>query len=354
MARFLKKRSSAAGSAPGTLVYSGEKKIDQVQITIFDYNERKLDERVIENVEEAVTYLDRPTTSWINVVGLHEVELIERQGQRLGLHPLLLEDVVNTGQRPKLEDYGDQLFIVMKMFKSLTEKGRLESEQISIILGQGYVLSFQESEGDLFDPIRERLRAGRSRIRKMGPSYLAYTLLDAIVDGYYVVLENLGERIEAIEERLIVDPQPEILEMIYGLKREMIYLRKSVWPLREVIGGIERTESSLIDKECKAFWRDVYDHTIQVIDSVDTYRDLLSGLQDLYLSSISNKMNEVMKVLTIIATIFIPMTFVAGIYGMNLSNMPELEFDHSYKLFWLGMIAIAGALVYMFRRLRWL
>jgi len=342
MARFLKKRSTAVGSAPGTLAYTGKHRLQKPKITIFSYDETEFEEQVVEKVEEAIAYRDRPTTTWINIDGLHEVELIERQGEQYGLHPLLLED------------YDEHLFIVLKMFWIPEGESRVESEQVSLVLGKGFVLSFQESEGDLFEPVRERLRSGKGRFRKMGAAYLAYALLDAIVDGYYVILENLGERIEAIEEGLIDDPQSDTLQDIYGLKREMIFLRKSVWPLREVVGGIERSESDLIDKDCQVFFRDVYDHTIQVIDAVDTYRDLLSGLQDLYLSSISNKMNEVMKVLTIIATIFIPMTFVVGIYGMNFNNMPEFEFEHAYSAFWLGMIAIAGSLLYMFRRLKWL
>ena len=360
MARFLKKRSTKAGSAPGMLVYSGDKRTGKVDISVMDYNESKANEETTETVSTILAYRDQPTTTWINVNGLHKVPVIQELGEHYGLHPLVMEDILNTGQRPKLEENADNLFIVMKMFKVPEPSGQIETEQISIILGKDFVISFQEMAGDLFDPVRERIRSGKGRIRKLGAAYLAYALIDAIVDGYYVVLENLGERIEAIEESLVEDPHPGSLQTIYGLKREMIFLRKSVWPLREVVNNLERGESPLINKACRVFFRDVYDHTIQVIDSVETYRDLLSGLQDLYLSSISNKMNEVMKVLTIIATIFIPLTFIAGIYGMNFDpgvsdyNMPELGLRYGYIGVWVIMLMVGAAMVYMFRRLKWL
>ena len=261
---------------------------------------------------------------------------------------------MNTGQRPKMEDFGDYLFIVLKMLHYDKEEDETKTEQVSLILSSNYVISFQESEGDVFDPIRERIRSDRGRIRKMGVDYLAYSLIDAIVDNYFMVLEKIGEKIEDIEDELVRNPTPEVLHTIHRLKRELIFLRKSVWPLREVISRLERWESPLIDKSIDIYLRDVYDHTIQVIDALETFRDMLSGMLDIYLSSLSNRMNEVMKVLTIIATIFIPLTFIAGIYGMNFKYMPELDSPWGYPLVYIVMLAVSAVMLVYFRRKRWL
>jgi magnesium transporter len=286
--------------------------------------------------------------------GIHQVEILEQLGECMGVHPLVLEDILNTDQRPKLEDFDDYLFIVLKMSHYDDQNGEMEVEQISLILGPNYVVSFQERPGDVFDPIRERITNGRGRIRKLGADYLAYALIDAIVDHYFVVLEQIGEKIEFLEEELITDPTPETLQTIHNLKREMIFLRKSVWPLREVVGGLERRESPLIGESIAVYLRDVYDHTIQVIDTLETFRDMISGMLDIYLSSVSNRMNEVMKVLTIIATIFIPLTLIAGIYGMNFKHMPELEQPWGYPVVWGVMLATAIVMLIYFRRKKWL
>jgi magnesium transporter len=261
---------------------------------------------------------------------------------------------MNTGQRPKMEDFDDYLFIVLKMFHYDEKENETKTEQVSLILSTNYVISFQESEGDVFDPIRERMRTDRGRIRKMGADYLAYTLIDAIVDNYFMVLEKIGEKIEDIEDELVKNPTPEVLQTIHRLKRELIFLRKSVWPLREVISRLERWESPLINKSIDIYLRDVYDHTIQVIDSLETFRDMLSGMLDIYLSSVSNRMNEVMKVLTIIATIFIPLTLIAGIYGMNFRYMPELDWVWGYPMVYVIMLAISAVMLMYFRRKKWL
>jgi magnesium transporter len=267
----------------------------------------------------------------------------------------VMEDIMNTEQRPKIEDFDDYIFVVLKMLYYDNDEEEIKAEQISIIVRSNFVLSFQEREGDIFNPLRDRIRNAKGRVRKMGPDYLAYCLLDAIVDNYFVVLEKLGEQIEGMEEELVTNPTPVTLQRIHNLKREMIFLRKSVWPLREVVSRLERGESPLIKESTGIYLRDVYDHTIQVIDTIETYRDMLSGMLDIYLSSISNRMNQVMKVLTIIATIFIPLTFVAGIYGMNFEYMPELKWHWFYpKAFWLVMIGIAGVMLVYFRRKRWL
>jgi magnesium transporter len=282
------------------------------------------------------------------------VELIEKIGKRFGLHPLILEDIVHTGQRPKLEDFGDHVFIALKMLYYNKQKGEIESEQISLIFGKNFVISFQERVGDIFDPIRERIRKNKGRVRKAGADYLAYALIDSIVDNYFVILEQLGEEIENAEQELAVNPTPETLQAIRTFKKETIFLRKSIWPLREVANSLERGESSLVDKSTLIYLRDVYDHTIQIIDAVESYRDMLSGMLDVYLSSISNRMNEVMKVLTIFAAIFIPLTFVAGVYGMNFSFMPELGWRWGYFGILLVMAIIAAVMIVYFKRKRWL
>jgi magnesium transporter len=355
MPRFLKKVSKTIGLSPGALVHIGKKKIEKVRIRLIDYDEAQLQEKEPRSIEECFPFKDLPTVTWVNVDGLHDIKIMEKIGKHFNLHPLVLEDILNTEQRPKIEDFDDYLFIVLKMLYCDESEDEIRAEQISIILGSNFVLSFQERVGDIFNPLRERIRNAKGRVRKMGPDYLAYCLLDAIVDNYFVVLEKLGEQIEGMEEELVTNPTPETLQRIHNLKMEMIFLRKSVWPLREVVSRLERGESELIKDATGIYLRDVYDHTIQVIDTIETYRDMLSGMLDIYLSSISNRMNQVMKVLTIIATIFIPLTFVAGIYGMNFEYMPELKWHWFYpKAFWLVMLGVAGVMLVYFRRKRWL
>ena len=325
-----------------------------MKITIIDYDEEKFQEKEVETIDEVFPFSDKSTATWINLDGIHQVDNIEKIGKHFKIHPLVLEDIMNTGQRPKMEDFNNYLFLVLKMLSYDEEENETKTEQVSLILSSNYVISFQESEGDVFDPIRERIRTDRGRIRKMGVDYLAYSLLDAIVDNYFMVLEKIGEKIEDIEDELVKNPTPEVLHAIHRLKRELIFLRKSVWPLREVISRLERWESPLIDKSIDIYLRDVYDHTIQVIDALETFRDMLSGMLDIYLSSVSNRMNEVMKVLTIIATIFIPLTLVAGIYGMNFRYMPELDWVWGYPIVYMIMLAISAVMLVYFRRKRWL
>jgi len=355
MPRFVKRVSKKIGLSPGTLVHIGKKKIEKVRIRIIDYDEARLQEKEAKTIEECFPFKDLPTVTWVNIDGLHDIEVMEKIGKHFGLHPLVLEDILNTDQRPKIEDFDDYIFVVLKMLYFDEDQEEVRAEQISIILGSNFVLSFQERVGDIFNPLRERIRNAKGRVRKMGPDYLAYALMDAIVDNYFTVLEKLGEKIEGMEEELVTNPTPETLQTIHNLKREMILLRKSVWPLREVVSRLERGESKLIKDSTGIYLRDVYDHTIQVIDTIETFRDMLSGMLDIYLSSISNRMNQVMKVLTIIATIFIPLTFVAGIYGMNFEYMPELKWHWFYPwAFWLVMIGVAGVMLVYFRRKKWL
>ena len=360
MPRLTKRLSKTIGLAPGTLMHIGDKRTERVKITIIDYDEKQFQEKEVGTIEECFSFRDTLTVTWINIDGIHDLEIIEKIGSHFGFHPLMLEDIVNTGQRPKLEDFENYIFIVLKMFYFDEKAGEINAEQVSLIIGSNFVISFQEKEGDVFNPIRERIRNAKGRIRKTGADYLAYSLLDAVVDNYFLILEKLGEKIAGMEEKLIANPTPQTLQIIHHLKREIIFLRKSVWPLREVVNMLELSESKLIKKSTHIFLRDVYDHTIQVIDTIETYRDMVSGMVDIYLSSVSNRMNEVMKVLTIIATIFIPLTFIAGIYGMNFNpeasvwNMPELNWKFGYLLSLTAMVIVALIMLGYFKRKKWL
>jgi len=342
------------GLPPGTLVHIGERKTEKIKITIIDYDQKDFQEKEVDNIEDCFPFKDKPTVTWINIDGLQEVGVIEKIGSHFGIHPLVLEDIVHTGQRPKVDDLGDYVFLVLKMLYHDENEDEVVGEQVSLIIGANYVISFQEREGDVFNPIRERIKNAKGRIRKAGADYLAYALVDAIVDHYFAILEELGERIESMEEELVTNPTPETLQMIHKLKRNLIFCRKSVWPLRETVSGLERGESPLITESTGIYLRNVYDHTIQVIDTIETYRDMVSGMLDIYLSSLSNRMNEVMKLLTIIATIFIPLTFIAGIYGMNFKFMPELEWHWGYPVALIVMLIVVGFMVMYFRRKRWL
>ncbi|MDO9514445.1 MAG: magnesium/cobalt transporter CorA [Elusimicrobiota bacterium] len=354
MAKMIKRISKTAGHIPGSMVYVGEKTEDKADISLIDYDDKALSEKDISDVEELFPLKETPTVSWININGLRDTRLIEKLGGHFGIHPLTLEDIVNTAQRPKYEDFDSYIFVVLKMLMLDASGKGIVSEQVSLVLGANFVISFQEKKGDVFNAIRERIRQNKGRIRRAGPDYLAYSLLDAVVDNYFSILENTGEQIEEMEEKLLANPSPQTLRKIHDLKRGIIFLRKSVWPLREVAGSLERGESKLIKKSTVIFLRDLYDHTIQVIDTVETFRDMLSGTLDIYLSSVSNRMNEIMKVLTIFAAIFIPLTFLAGIYGMNFEFMPELKWRWGY-FYALGLMAAVGfGLLIYFRRKKWL
>ncbi|UCF44535.1 MAG: magnesium/cobalt transporter CorA [Planctomycetota bacterium] len=354
MNRKTKKHSKKAGLPPGTLVHVGEKKTEKVRITLIDYTEQDFQEKTVDNIEECFPFKATPTVTWINIDGLHHVETIEKLGKEFELHPLILEDILNTTQRPKCEDFDKYIFIVLKMLSHDEVEGGLKAEQVSMVLNRNFVISFQEEVGDVFEQIRDRLRKSKGRIRRMGADYLAYALIDAVVDNYFVILEKFGEKIESMQEQLVADPSEKTLQQIHSLKREMIFLRKSIWPLRELINGLQRTESALVTDATNIYLRDVYDHTIQIIDTIESFRDAVSGMLDIYLSSISNRMNAVMKVLTIIATIFIPLTFIAGIYGMNFKYMPELELRWGYAVALAVMVVVAILMLIYFRRKKWL
>jgi magnesium transporter len=348
------KRYHKPGTSPGTLRPLGEP--GRVRVTVIDYGPEHLEEREIEDPKELLAYRNTPTVTWINVEGLSDVPLLEWLGRSFGFHPLALEDVLNCGQRPKIEDYGSHHFIVMK---SLRMAEALEIEQISFFLAGNYVITIQEIPGDSFEAVRERIRSGKGQIRRSGPDYLAYALIDALVDEFFPVLEAYGERIEGLEDDLVIKPSPQLLHEIHRIKRELLLLRRTAWPEREVINSLQREESDVIRPETQVFLRDCYDHTVQVIDMIETFRDLATGMLEVYLSSTSNRLNEVMKVLTIISTIFIPLNFIAGIYGMNYNpeasplNMPELNWYWGYPSALALMLAVALGLVYYFKRKRW-
>ncbi|MBU1659971.1 MAG: magnesium/cobalt transporter CorA [Chloroflexi bacterium] len=353
MKRFFHKPGSV-GHAPGTLVTTEKADRQPLKLTVFEYGpEMPVNERQAQTVSECIPFNPQTPVTWLNVGGSHQVEILEEIGSRLDIHPLVMEDILDTSQRPKMEDFDRFLFIELNMLSWDENQLQIESQQVSLILGENYVVTFQEREKDVFDPIRKRIREDKSRLTKQGADYLAYSLIDAIVDHYFVVLENLGEQIEFLEEELITDPDPGTLQATHELKRELIFLRKSVWPLREVISALERGESPLFQETSLIYLRDVYDHTIQIIDTVETFRDMASGMLDIYLSSVSNRMNEVMKVLTVIATVFMPLSFIVGLYGMNFRYMPELQWKWGYFGVWGVVISVVAGMLAYFRRKKW-
>ena len=354
MAKLTKQRSKKTGLPPGALIHIGEKKAEEVKIRVLDYDEAHCQEMETKAMEECFSFRAKPSVTWINIDGIHEIEILEKLGSCYGIHRLVLEDILNTDHRPKMEDHSDYIYMVLKMIAFDDKTQSIGVEQVSLILGSNFVISFQEREGEVFEQLRERIRTENGRIRKMGADYLVYSLLDAIVDHYFVVLEKTGEKIEDLEEEIVSHPGPVTLQTLHHLKREMLVFRKSVWPLREAIVRLERGGSSLIRESTQIYLRDVYDHVIQVIDTIETFREMLSGMLDIYLSTISNKTNEVMKVLTIIATVFMPLTFLAGIYGMNFKYMPELEKHWGYPAVLALMLAVCILMFSFFKRKKWL
>jgi magnesium transporter len=350
-----KSRAKKVGQSPGLLVHIGDKKTDKVEITIVDFN-KEGNYRVLTDAtfEEMKVGKNPASVTWVNVSGLHDTELIGEIGRFYDLHPLLIEDILNTDQRPRMETYTDFIYIVLKMLRWQEELHSVDNEQVSLLVSKNFVLSFEENEDDIFDPLRQRLNNEKGRLRTWGSDYLAYAILDTIVDNYFLVLEQVGEELEILEEEVITDPTPKTLDTIKDVKRELLYLRKSVWPLRDALGHLSRGDTPIFEENTFIYLRDVYEHIIQVIDTIETYRGIASSLLDIYLSSVSNKMNEVMKVLTVIATIFIPITFLTSLYGMNLQNMPELNWPFAYPLLWTIILITSVALLYYFRRRDWL
>lgn len=342
-------RRSKIGLSPGTVLYTGTKKDLPVTASLFSAERREFIELDIKNLQESLDKYQKPV--WININGLHDIEVIKQVGEYFSLHSLVLEDIVSPHQRPKIEEYPSYMYIVVKMLNYRESTNTVLTEQVSIILGKDYVLSFQEEPGDVFDSVRNRLRSGK--IIHRGMTYLAYALIDSIVDYYFLILEELSEDLEELEENLITDPQINDMHSIHNLKREVIYLRKSIWPLREIVKNLQQ-KSDLLDNEVNVYFRDVYDHIIQVMDHIETFREMLSSMLDIYLTSASNRMNEIMKVLTFIATIFIPLSFIVGVYGMNFKYMPELDWKWGYFAVWGCMIAVVSTMLWFFKKKKWI
>lgn len=361
------------GHPPGSVVFTGEDRDEPVRFSVFDYTETSLDEYETGDIDEVLSYFSSPTTTWINVDGLHEEAVIRTIGDHFEIHPLVQEDIANTSQRPKVELQDGHLYITAKMLYlqdpeqpaapgagvsaepfEVPDEPALRAEHISLLVGPGYLISFQETPGDIFDPVRTRLRNGRGRIRTSGPDYLAYALLDIIVDHYFVVLETLGTWAEDLEDAILETPEEETQEKVNALRRDLIFMRRRAWPVRDLLYQLTRLDSPLWDESTGPFIRDTYDHAQQVADHIEALRDTTSGLMDLYMSALSHRMNEIMKVLTIIGTIFIPLTFVAGIYGMNFEHMPELGWDYGYFLALGAMALLAAGTLGYFRREGWL
>lgn len=354
MPKSFRRMARKVGMPPGSLVYTGEKGHLPAKITITRYNENEIVERQFDSFTECQLVGDPGEVTWINVSGISKVTDLEKVGECFKIHPLVLEDILEVGQRPKVEDYDDYLYIVLNFIRPVDGGEELVAEEISLVLGPHYLLSFYAADGDIYAPIRERLLQAKGRIRKMGADYLAYSLIDLVVDNYFVELEKFGDQMESLEDEVVANPSPQTLRDVHRFKNDMIMLRKSLWPLREVIARLERRESPLISENLSNYFRDVYDHTIIAIDTVETYRDILSGMLDIYLSSMSNRLNSIMKVLTIIATIFMPLTFITSLYGMNFKHMPELQWEYGYFMVLVMVVVIALSMVEYFRRKGWI
>lgn len=354
MPRLFRKRSQTLGQAPGSLTYTDPPPAHEVVLHMLDYTADEFEERDLEHPMDAFAFKDRASVTWLNMDGVHRVDLVQQLGQHFGIHPLVLEDVVHPWQRPKVEIYDTYIYVTLKMITYNKDEQALKVEQISIVFGEGWLLSFQELPGDVFEPVRQRLRNAQGRIRSREAGYLGYALIDTIIDHYFLVLEQISERAEAFEEQLLHDTEDHLQQGINNLRRELIGMRRHVWPVRELVSQLERSETVLVAQDTRLFLRDAYDHAVQTIDLVESLRDVLSGLMDLYMTSLSNRMNEVMKVLTVMGSIFIPLTFLAGIYGMNFAYMPELQWPWAYPVLMALMAGTALGLLWYFRRKRWI
>lgn len=352
--RLISSTPKQIGLPPGTLVYTGDKEKEPVKIKVFEYDEANFYEQEFQSIEKIFEFKNSQKNVWINIDGVHDIAMMEKIQNHFGIHPLAMEDILHTSQRPKVEEFDDYIFLVLRMFFYNNELRELKNEQVSFILTENYLISFLEDAGDVFDPVRDRIRKEGTKIRKNRVDFLAYSLIDAVVDSYFHILEQIGEEVEEVEDRLVLDTQKEDIQLVHRMRRNMILLRKSVWPLREVISALQRNEHNVIRSSTQIYLRDVYDHIIQIIDTIESYRDMIVGMLDVYLSSTSNKLNEVMKVLTIISTLFIPLTFLAGVYGMNFRRFPELEMDWMYPWgFWLITLVIILVMLLYFKRKKW-
>lgn len=346
--------ASKVGLAPGTAVFIGERRRESCRIDLLDFDPIQVMEARDVAVADCADLATTETVSWIQVNGVHDIAVIEALASSFALHPMTVEDIVNTSQRPKCEFFPHYCFVALKMLECSAGSPSLRAEHVSVIFGANFVISFLEDEGDVFDSVRERIRQSLGRVRNMHADYLAFCLIDAVVDHYFLAIEQIGDAIEIFDARILTDPRPSDIQEIHFFKTQVLKLRKAAWPLRESLALLARGESPLQRPETSVFWRDLHDHSFQVIDSVETGRDVLASLHDSYLSSLSYRMNEVMKVLTIISTIFIPLTFIVGVYGMNFKNMPELDWQPGYFVVWAVMITLGLSLFGYFRRRRWI
>jgi len=341
------------GHPPGTLKPKPDTPVQGITVDVIAYDESSFKEQKFSRVEDYFPLADRALCSWVDIDGVHDTAALESLGKYYELHPLLLEDIANAVQRSKVEQYGGKTYIVVRLLDFDLKSEEIESTQVSLVLTDNTLITLQERASSVFDQVRQRIRSGRPRIRSLGVTYLTYSLLDAVVDRYFILLEKLGEHMEDLEDTLLVEPSQETLRAIHRLKRELIYLRKSVWPLREAINTMLRDEDLPFHDQMRLYLRDLYDHTVQVMETIESYRDLNAGMLETYLSMVSNRMNEVMKTLTVIATLFIPLTFVVGLYGMNFEYMPELHWRWGYPALWALMVLVAIAMLRYFKRKRW-
>lgn len=348
-----KKTISKVGLPPGSIIYVGEKKIDNVKISLTEYDENGVETREIKSVEEIDPYTDTPQVTWVNVCGLHDTELIKQIGEKFNIHPLVLEDILNTETRPKIEITEKYIFIAMKMLTTNDHDHQPVIEQVSFILGNSFIFSFLEKSDNIFIQIKDRIINNSGKVRKQDSDYLFYTLMDIVVDQYYLTLEHIEEKIELLDDEVITNTDQSQIKKVYTLKNKLLLIRRSIWPLREIFSRLIREESNLIDKKVMPYLRDLLDHTIQITETIDLQREIINGLMETHLSLMSYKMNEVMKVLTVIATIFIPLTFIVGVYGMNFDYLPELHWTWAYFAAWGVMIGITTFMIFFFKRKKW-
>lgn len=346
--------SKKVGLPPGSLVHIGEVHETEARITIIDYNKDTIEEQTVESIEQILQCREKDTVTWVNIEGLGNIELVGAIGELFNIHPLVLEDILNTHQRPKIEEYDDYLYCVLKGIALAEGEFKIEYEQISILILHDFVFTFKEKQDEIFEPVRRRLRSSKGHFRSQGADYLAYVILDTIVDSYFALQDSLDEIVDSIEEELLIEPGTETLVNIQAVKRELIYIRKSISPLRELLNAILRSESPLIERKTLIYFRDISDHVLRISEAIESTRDMVAGLLDIYITSISNRMNEIMKVLTVFASIFIPLTFIAGIYGMNFEYMPELKWKWAYPVLWLAFIIIPAVLLVYFKKKKWL
>lgn len=354
MARLFKKKLRPVGLPPGSLLYTNGEKTGKIRLSIIEYTEDKFIEKEDASIDECQEYMATPAMTWIQVYGASDSATIASLGKHFQLHPLVLEDIATTGQRTKMDVYKDQVFVIMRLLQYDESTQTLKDEQVSLVFGPNYLISFLESRHDIFQPIKERLREGSQRIRSQGSDYLAYAFLDTVVDTYFIVLEKVDVFLDNLEEELIRLPKPNTLQKIQHAKRDMIILRKAIWPMRDVVNRFLRLESPLIGSTSQLYLHDVYDHVVQIIDIIEGFRDVVSGMVDIYLSNINIRTNDIMKVLTIVSTIFVPLTFISSLYGMNFEHMPELHTRWGYPVVLIIMISVAIGMLIFFRRKKWI